>query len=99
MAKQYLFSVARVDLFATDINHVLGTVNDEDVTFVVHPYDISRTEPTLRDEDLRRCLRAFVIPGRDRSAPRPEFPNFPDSERPSMGVDHFQFSVTHGPPT
>ena len=69
---EHFLDVARVDLLAADVDHVLGAIDDGDVSLVVHPDEVAGLEPAVGGEDVGGRLGLLEVAGRDRRAVGPE---------------------------
>src|ERR1700732_3402517 len=60
-----LFDNARVDVKSAAQQHVLGTVDNEDVSVFVYVSDVAGSKETVLSHSLLRCIRALPISPHD----------------------------------
>src|SRR5688572_17823977 len=61
MRDYHFFEFAWIDIVSAAKDHVVFTVNDGEIAFVIHHADIAGVEPTI-SKRLGGCFGAFIVP-------------------------------------
>ncbi|MNW49790.1 hypothetical protein D3C74_272240 [compost metagenome] len=77
MLKQYLFNFTRIDVISAGNNQILASVQDIEVTILIHPSQVAGQQPTVA-QGLVRLLRTVPIPAHHLGTTYGELPDFTD---------------------
>src|SRR5512143_2670689 len=86
MPVQHFLDLARVDVLARRLDHVLDPAGDIKVTFLVHPRDVARMEPSV-PQGQGRFLRFVPISFHDLRPPDDKLSRLADGKDPPARFD------------
>src|SRR5439155_8667881 len=81
------------DVLATSDHHVLGAIDDVQITLVVDAAEVTRLEPATAERLLGR-VRPVPIPGHDRRARHPDLADRAECDVATVTIDDAE--VEHG---